>query len=458
MIKKSFVFLAVGIALVFTSCEENEATPIGNYLRETPSIILTPEEYASVAYSGNNELSETEVTDIAQLFIRRISRNTKSADGISVMVGEKVEVTDLQTKAETGRPVYAYYVNIQNGDNQGTALVSADKRVPEVLAYTPQTRPVDYPFCLGTEIMTEVAKQAMLHQIERCEHLRDSLETATLEKVARQYGKESVTFEDFEHDIYIDNYGYADEEAGPVEPVGEVTHTVGPFTARTAWDQVYPYNALLDESDAEGLQGIYRGHFGVGCATVAAAQVMAVYQPQVNADGVNIDWEYLLEDEQIFEDETEKVHQVASLIRYISLETNTRFTDTGSWTTMPEMRDFLKRYSIEMDNARAGLMVARLKASLDDNRMVWVTGTTSGNSRGKRGYHAWIIDGYQTTRKNTKELLKSYNMYVHANMGWGGFDTGYYLVGDDQSLVFNTQEAGAYNTDVEMYCNIRYTR
>lgn len=122
MIKKSFVFLAVGIALVFTSCEENEATPIGNYLRETPSIILTPEEYASVAYSGDNELSETEVTDIAQLFIRRISRDTKSTDGISVTVGEKVEVAGLLTKAETGAPVYAYYVSIQNGNNQGTAL------------------------------------------------------------------------------------------------------------------------------------------------------------------------------------------------------------------------------------------------------------------------------------------------------------------------------------------------
>lgn len=112
----------MGVILVLVSCEEKGVTVIGNYLRETPSIILTPEEYASVAYSGNNELSETEVTDIAQLFIRRISRDTKSTDGISVTVGEKVEVTDLQTKAETGRPVYAYYVCIQNGDNQGTAL------------------------------------------------------------------------------------------------------------------------------------------------------------------------------------------------------------------------------------------------------------------------------------------------------------------------------------------------
>ena len=40
MIKKSFVFLAVGIALVFTSCEENEATPIGNYLPLIPQHIL----------------------------------------------------------------------------------------------------------------------------------------------------------------------------------------------------------------------------------------------------------------------------------------------------------------------------------------------------------------------------------------------------------------------------------
>lgn len=112
----------MGVILVLVSCEEKGVTVIGNYLRETPSIILTPEEYASVAYSGNNELSETEVTDIAQLFIRRISRDTKSTDGISVTVGEKVEVAGLLTKAGTGALVYAYYVCIQNGDNQGTAL------------------------------------------------------------------------------------------------------------------------------------------------------------------------------------------------------------------------------------------------------------------------------------------------------------------------------------------------
>lgn len=64
--------------MVLVSCEEKGVTVIGNYLRETPSIILTPEEYANVAYSGNNELSETEVTDITQQFIRRISRDTKS--------------------------------------------------------------------------------------------------------------------------------------------------------------------------------------------------------------------------------------------------------------------------------------------------------------------------------------------------------------------------------------------
>lgn len=457
MKNKTFVFFAIGMALIFASCTEKEEVAILDSLRDA-SIILTPEEYASVAYSGDNELSESNVIDIAQRFVHRISRNTKSVDGISIEIGEKVEVGRFQTKSETGGPVYAYYVNIQDGGNQGTALVSADKRVPEVLAYCPKARPVNYPSCLGSEVMTSVAKQAMLHQIARYEHLRDSLEEKTLEKVARQYGKESVAFEDFDHDIYIDNFGYLDE-AGPVTPSGEVAHTVGPFTARTEWDQVYPYNSLLDETDAENLNiYLYRGHFGVGCATVAAAQVMAVYQPQINADGVNIDWEYLLEDTQVFEDEAEKVHQVASLMRYIGKETNTRYTDTGSWTTMPEVRPFLKRYSIEMDDARAGLLVARIKASLDKQRMVWVTGSTGGVSRGTRGYHAWIIDGYQTTRKNTKELLRNYNMYVHANMGWGGFDSGYYLVGDDGALVFNTQEAGAYDTDVEMYCNVRSTR
>ena len=62
------------------------------------------------------------IVGIMSCLKRRISRDTKSTDGISVTVGEKVEVAGLLTKAETGAPVYAYYVSIQNGDNQGTAL------------------------------------------------------------------------------------------------------------------------------------------------------------------------------------------------------------------------------------------------------------------------------------------------------------------------------------------------
>lgn len=41
-------------------------------------------------------------------------------------------------------------------------------------------------------------------------------------------------------------------------------------------------------------------------------------------------------------------------------------------------------------------------------------------------------------------LLKSYDLYFHANMGWGGTDNGYYKVNADTSTDFETT-LGTYN-------------
>ena len=84
MKNKTFVFFAIGMALIFASCTEKEEVAILDSLRDA-SIILTPEEYASVAYSGDNELSESNVIDIAQRFVHRIHsgwRESRNSIGI----------------------------------------------------------------------------------------------------------------------------------------------------------------------------------------------------------------------------------------------------------------------------------------------------------------------------------------------------------------------------------------
>lgn len=451
MNKKTF-FLLISVVFVLASCGQQELQNVvgGDELHKP--IELTPEEYASIAYSGDNNLSEEDVISITKDFVNKSS--TRNANNITFSIEKKVKVDSPNTRAADNSSIYVYYVNVNAGNEKGIALVGGDKRFPEVLSYRSKTNTITLFENEGVQIMNEIAKQTMLNEIEYYKYLQDSLQEITLAKIAKQYGKETVKFSEIENQIFIKNY----DLTRTVRPEGTLVSLIGPFT-NTAWDQAYPYNAYLAKTDdANFANGYYNYRYPTGCVITAGAQILAYYQPTVVTYGVNMDWKNLLSSPYIFSDEYAKVDQVANLMKYMGAETGTSYGPNGGSTSVEKLISFLNRYGITMDGAVKGMNVARVKASLDAVRMVVVTGkhvdTKSANTSGG---HAWLLDGYQIRKKNTREILKINHIYVHANMGWGGTDNGYYIVGDDQSLVFNTTN-GLYNTNIKLYCNVRSTR
>lgn len=451
---KKTPFLLISVALVLASCGQQELQNVvgGDELHKR--IELTPEEYASIAYSGDNDLSEEDIISITKDFVEQSL--TRSANNVTFSIGEKVKVDSPNTRAVDNNSIYAYYVNVNAGNEKGIALVGGDKRFPEVLTYRSKTKTNTNTLYEneGVQVMTEIAKQTMLNEIEYYKHLQDSLQEKTLAKIAKQYGKKTIQFSEIENQIFIKNY----DLTRTVNPEGTLVSLIGPFT-NTAWDQAYPYNAYLEETEYEDFaNGYYNYHYPTGCVITAGAQILAYYQPTVVAYGVNMNWKNLLSSPYIFYDEYTKVNQVANLMKYMGAETGTSYGPNGGSTSVEKLISFLNRYGITMDGAVNGMNVARVKASLDAVRMVVATGkhvdTRSANSSGG---HAWLLDGYQIRKKNTREILKTNHIYVHANMGWGGIDNGYYIVGDDQSLVFDTVN-GLYNTNIKIYCNVRSTR
>ena len=450
MHKKNF-FLLIAVAFVLASCQQESQNVVGGDELHKP-IELTPEEYASIAYSGDNDLSEEDIITIVKDFSKHAS--IQSSNDLTFSIEKRVKVDSPNTTATNNPSAYVYYVNITNGSEKGIALVSGDKRFPEVLSYCLKVKVDDFSQNEGVQIMNEIAKQTMLNEIAYYKHLRDSLEETTLARIAKQFGKSHIEFNEIEEKIYIKNY----ERTRTVTPQGTLVSQIGPFT-NTEWDQAYPYNAYLDETDAPIFANSYYNHrFATGCVITAGAQILAYYQPTVVAYGVNMDWRTLLQSKYIFEDEYTKVNQVANLMKYIGAETGTEYKPTGSSTSVEKLTSFLNRYGITMDGSVNGMSVARIKASLDAVRMVVATGkhvdTRSANSSGG---HSWLLDGYQIRKKNTREILKTNHIYVHANMGWGGDYSGYYIVGDDQSLPFDTGN-GLYDTNLKIYCNVKSTR
>ncbi|MCR2007287.1 C10 family peptidase [Bacteroides acidifaciens] len=447
MIKK-LIFLLITVAFTLASCNQQELSNIGVDNELQKPIELTPEEYASIAYNGDNNLSEKEILSIVKSFTEQSS--TRGAENFTFTIGEKIRLEFPKTRAgDNISTTYAYYVNINNAGEKGIALVSGDKRFPEVLTYTLKAPTGDHPQNEGVRIMNEISKQAMLDEIAYYEHLQDSLQEKTLTKIKQQYGRDNVEFAEIKDEIYIKNSDYDPT----LTPNGTPVSNIGYFT-KTTWDQAYPYNAYLDRTEYKDYANYYYNyHFPTGCVITAGAQILAYYHPTVVADGVNIDWNLLLESPYIFSDESTKVHQVASLMKYMGRETNTVYGESGGTVSVENLFLFFTRYGITMDGPINGMNVARIKASLDALRMVIATGKKASAETG----HAWLLDGYQIRRKNTREILKTNYIYIHANMGWGGTSDGYYLVKDDQSLFFNTAN-GLYNTNMKIYCNVRSTR
>lgn len=450
MPKKNF-FLLIAVAFALASCQQESQNVVGGDELHKP-IELTPEEYASIAYSGDNDLSEEDIITIVKDFSKHAS--IQSSNDLTFSIEKRVKVDSPNTTATNNPSAYVYYVNITNGSEKGIALVSGDKRFPEVLSYSLKAKVDDCSQNAGVQIMNDIAKQTMLNEIAYYKHLRDLLEEATLAKIAKQLGKSDIKFNEVEERIYIKNY----DRTRTVTLQGTLISLIGPFTD-TEWDQAYPYNAFLGETDAPLFaNSYYNHHYATGCVITAGAQILAYYQPTVVAYGVNMDWKTLLQSKYIFEDEYAKVNQVANLMKYIGAETDTSYGPTGSSTTVEKLTSFLNRYGITMDGSVNRMNIARIKASLDAERMVLVTGkhvdTRSANSSGD---HSWLLDGYQIRKKNTREILKTNHIYVHVNMGWGGNDSGYYIIGDDQSLTFDTDN-GLYDTNLKIYCNVRLTR
>lgn len=120
MNKKTF-FLLISVVFVLASCGQQELQNVvgGDELHKP--IELTPEEYASIAYSGDNNLSEEDVISITKDFVNKSS--TRNANNITFSIEKKVKVDSPNTRAADNSSIYVYYVNVNAGNEKGIALV-----------------------------------------------------------------------------------------------------------------------------------------------------------------------------------------------------------------------------------------------------------------------------------------------------------------------------------------------
>ncbi|RQO75007.1 hypothetical protein DBR43_06430 [Pedobacter sp. KBW06] len=453
--KQTNIIVLSFIFLFLYSCKKGENT-IKTTQEETKSIHLSPEEYQSIAFDHQKKLSDQETHNIVEKFItnRKIH---KSDSKYKITISERNSVTlekstsDTEIlSAENNIPVYK--VAIEKDKLNDVAIVSADERYPVVIAYYTE-HPDDKAENIGNKMLIDASIELLRNNIKKIEQNRTALRDITLEKISNQLSvkKEELNFDNIKNKIAIHQQPET-KSTIITDPstLGAPVASYGPYLP-TAWSIGMPYNRLMAQSCPNNW--LWDNRYAISSAVVATAQVLAAYQPSGSIGGQAMNWSYLTVNKEIHEDSDyfgsyvqdpiERRNMVATLLKGIGESCSVSYTCTGSSVNFNNIRNFLSARGIQTGTQQA-LNVPVIKTSIENLKPVIMYGQTSSNQG-----HWWVVDGtYITT--GTQSYLPGFNFYIHANMGQGKSYLGYYLVGTDKSVTFDTSFAH-FTTNFQMY-------
>jgi len=259
------------------------------------------------------------------------------------------------------------------------------------------------------------------------------------------------------HVEYLVNNTPVTRSSATDNPSGQLYKIVEPML-KTKWNQTSPYNLYVPKCPPEYDFGYgYDGRHPAGCTIIAWAQVLAYLQPNINdittPEGQKFYWGNLGSYSPIFwgyHELTEEDKRLASLIKNLADGSGTKFTSEGGSVSVDAVANYVKKWNVHIDGKNS-CTFQNMANSLNSRRPVICRGTARA-IRGTRatgaftnGSHAWVVDGYQIrvrpsnvapSPKQPRRILKRYNVYCHANMGWGGSFDGWYLYRYDGSIDF----------------------
>ncbi|WP_370862203.1 C10 family peptidase [Parabacteroides faecis] len=433
------------------SCNQQDLEePLIDGVLPKQTIGLTELEYLSIAFDGNNELSETEATDILNDFAAEKSV-TKSTTPIfkltnkTIVHGKNLSTRSSFTNPENDQVVFYEYEIDNFQSKKGKAMVCGDKRFPSVIAYSDSYENIE-----PAKIMIKNAQEYTLSYISQIRYYKDSLRTATLEKIGKIKNISSnISLKDIENDIFI--LEHSKTKSWSVNPSGPLVSLVGPLTT-TNWNQISPYNlkskSTIGTNDDSLFGSQYDHRYPAGCVVVAMAQIAAYYKARIP----DIDWS-LATTSSVFDKTSPAAIQIGELISKIAIGSKTTYGPKGALTNTEDAGNYVYRYGIRMGQP-VFCTFQNMKESLDELRLVYITGFSNSGSDDK---HAWLADGYQLRQRYSRQLLSEYNVYCHCNFGWGGLCDGWYLFDIKGTISFNLQRPGSdFNRYLLCYPSIYY--
>lgn len=366
--------------------------------------------------TGSYVISEE---DAIEMILKGFTKEAQSRSKSSFVVKscKKIDFPSTNKIEKDKKPEGYYVVDFIHENKEGFSIVSADKRIEQVLAYSEQGSLNDTIYNEGLKIFYQGLSHYMENQVK--EFNTDSLYNAALSKLTFS---RNGWIDDGNFHYYYAPYGFTVDP--DYEYMGEeiITHEgseIGDILT-TRWSQNYPYNNKLPNITAN--QKAY-----AGCTLIAMIQIMA-YHKKPYGTVTATDWARFTQSFQCYEEELQ------DCILSIFNEIEKKSVDTlGTDISLPSAWIFLNRNGY----------LATLHENYNSNTMKLPVLVRGDSGTGTAG-HVWVIDskrittyvtydkyekddGYDVWRIYVEKLEEYGPLYVHCNWGYGGSSDGWYI-------------------------------
>jgi hypothetical protein len=430
------------LLLVLVSCKDDDDIGLQNSNESTSRFIadsITSEKILA-ELSLKPQRTKTDARKIAKAFIKEISGTLLRSDefevnGIATNNGSPLY--ELRGETTKIKPVdtFLYLLNMRN--NAGFLIISGDKRMPDVLAYSDKGNLYWDSIPEPSGLSLFIKSLPKYYELQRINRFRDRDRLPRLGDFTNpDHGKDIVK-------VVVIGYKYSDWYAGrSVKPLVPVK-----------WGQDYPYN-----NEAKEING---KHAVTGCVATAIAQLCAAHKYPKYYKGISLDWDLLTAKPNIYGyTATEQVQyekQVALFLRKIGDALDNDWGENITSANPHNIGKVLDELGYKSHSDLLELDTHEILNNLN-NRFPVLVGGAEGYPY-KHG-HRWICDGYLTRIQDKirieqveerrgfrrwREVIvgKYYSHFLHCNWGWDGYCDGYFYSG-----VFNAKDAYLYDKDI----------
>lgn len=505
MLKNKYLTFILIVPFLLLSCTDADiVSNFNNKGIENYKIVLTPEEFVSIAYDNPKELTEEEVSNVVSEFQSKISAGkeviTRNSETSKISIRQKFYITKnnnfVETIAKTRSsmskevtiPIFEVELSSYNGE-KSLAVVCGDERMPEVLFYTENYCP-DSEIDNGTRYLLELSKKNILSDIQQIEHIKSTQRDSTLYKIARQWNvpKEEVSYTAIKDQI-VTTDEISTRNDNPGNPIGGVNRPdlyvvgyVNPMS-KVVWSQSTPYKSAMPKMMIfDGNAGEYMGNIPVGCANVAIGMVFSIIKPTMSLDNnQKVDWDYVTSVDHISGSSPQDLRNMISGLlaqiatatastpyyeekELINIDTESTYTKsviTQTTTLTVNAVNYLRTMVNFSGDENYKFNGNQAKQSLFERKPVFLCGyghkvDDNGNIIKDAGGHAWLIDGVVITRHPRRA---GYYHYWSVNIGWGPGSKSYFRTSNDLQdcdVTFHTSSGNIayYTQEMTMLYNI----